>query len=36
VEATVPVSNYGLTLAWLESATALERVLRPWLPNSSK
>ena len=30
VEAGIPVSNYGLVLAWLGGASALERVLRPW------
>ena len=29
-EAGVPVSNYGLVLAWLDGTAALERVLKPW------
>jgi len=30
VEAGVPVSNYGMVLAWFQGADALDRVLRPW------
>jgi hypothetical protein len=30
-EAGIPVSNYGMVLAWFEGAQALDRVLRPWL-----
>jgi len=29
-EAGVPVTNYGLTLAWCEGPTTLRRVLDPW------
>ncbi len=30
-EAGIPVSNYGMVLAWFEGAEALDRVLCPWL-----
>lgn len=29
-DAGVPVTNYGIVLAWLEGPETLERVLRPW------
>jgi small GTP-binding protein len=32
-EAGIPVSNYGMVLAWFQGTSALERVLRPWLPS---
>jgi len=33
-EAGIPVTNYGMALAWFQGADALKRVLAPWVPDT--